>query len=421
MSEPMRFDELGQVLRSSQDAELQGGDALAEARAKLLLPRPRRPLRRLAAAAFVLTLAAAVVVGVFRNHLGGTLRYTGGEGTDGGGWYEVSPDETLPLHFSDGSSVVLGASTRARVAKIGPAGAEVVVERGSLEVEVLTTAEGGWVFRVGPFDVDAPGARFEASWDPVDSRFHLTTEAGVVDVMGPGMAAAQRVGPGGTMDVDTAPLRSQPASPVLPLPPPAKSAALDPPGEDTPPVEPVLDGKKPVEQTPVERTQVAETQVGQDERPRSMPLPSSGRSWRELAAEGDHASAWKAVSHLTDALLETGSAGDLELLGTLAVYAGDASASRLVQLALRRRFPGTGQAARAAFALGRMAFANNPTSAAQWFDLYLAEAPNGALAREALGRTLELRRSPAIAARYLEHYPDGPHAQLARTILGKAP
>ena len=62
MSEPMRFDELGQVLRSSQDAELQGGDALAEARAKLLLPRPRRPLRRLAAAAFVLTLAAGGIL-----------------------------------------------------------------------------------------------------------------------------------------------------------------------------------------------------------------------------------------------------------------------------------------------------------------------------------------------------------------------
>jgi TolA-binding protein len=73
--------------------------------------------------------------------------------------------------------------------------------------------------------------------------------------------------------------------------------------------------------------------------------------------------------------------------------------------------------------MGQLAFdlRRNHREAARWFRIYLAEAANGSLAREAMGRLLEaLQRSgqPAaacgIARQYLRRFPGGPHARRAR-------
>jgi TolA-binding protein len=87
----------------------------------------------------------------------------------------------------------------------------------------------------------------------------------------------------------------------------------------------------------------------------------------------------------------------------------------------RERFPGTADAAQAAFLLGRSAA---PAVAARWFDEYLREAPGGPFAREAAGRLVEShsRAGNHAAARqaasvYLQRYPNGPHAAFARSII----
>jgi len=58
----------------------------------------------------------------------------------------------------------------------------------------------------------------------------------------------------------------------------------------------------------------------------------------------------------------------------------------------------------------------------------LRERPGGPLAREALGRLLELRHAAGesaqtreVANRYLERYPNGPHASLAQRLLEDSP
>jgi outer membrane protein assembly factor BamD (BamD/ComL family) len=58
-----------------------------------------------------------------------------------------------------------------------------------------------------------------------------------------------------------------------------------------------------------------------------------------------------------------------------------------------------------------------------WFKIYMDERPGGALSREAEGRIVEaLQRSGnrlgarEAAKRYLARYPDGPHAELARSL-----
>ncbi|HSO39543.1 MAG TPA: hypothetical protein VLT33_43755, partial [Labilithrix sp.] len=110
--------------------------------------------------------------------------------------------------------------------------------------------------------------------------------------------------------------------------------------------------------------------------------------------------------------------------------AADTRAARATLLEVRQKYPrGTG-APQAAFDLGVVAFdvEHDFAAAARWFRLYLDEAPRGPLAREALGRVMEaesrsgdLAGASAAAARYLELYPGGPHASLAKRLVAQHP
>jgi ATP/maltotriose-dependent transcriptional regulator MalT len=92
---------------------------------------------------------------------------------------------------------------------------------------------------------------------------------------------------------------------------------------------------------------------------------------------------------------------------------------------LRQRFSGA-PAAHGAFMLGRIAHdqRNAFAEAARYFSLYLREAPEGAFAREAASRLVEVRTlagdrdgARAAAARYVELYPAGPYAEKAREVM----
>ena len=119
------------------------------------------------------------------------------------------------------------------------------------------------------------------------------------------------------------------------------------------------------------------------------------------------------------------SAADLVALGDAARYTGRLDLAGEAYRAVRARFPGHERAAVAAFAMGRIAFdqrADFP-DAARWFRTYLAEQPGGRLDRDALGRLMEsLSRlgdtggARSEATRYLERYPTGPHAEMARRL-----
>jgi TolA-binding protein len=129
-----------------------------------------------------------------------------------------------------------------------------------------------------------------------------------------------------------------------------------------------------------------------------------------------------------DAVLARRSLDDLAALATAARLSGENEIARRALSAQRSRFPGTAAAAEAAFLLGRLAedVDRNPAAAAAWYDRCLEEAPVGDLAAEALGRQLGLvatsatrTRAPvrSAARRYLDRFPDGPHAARARALL----
>jgi hypothetical protein len=161
--------------------------------------------------------------------------------------------------------------------------------------------------------------------------------------------------------------------------------------------------------------------------------PSSHRrsDWQALARAtrfGEALAAAKASGFASECT--RASADELALLADLARYGHDtADEARALRL-LRTRFAGTKRASLAAFGLGKLEFDDHGSyaEAAEWFRVYLRERPRGELSREANGRLLEatLRGGRTSAARelalqYLRDYPNGPHAELARSLLPESP
>jgi TolA-binding protein len=152
-------------------------------------------------------------------------------------------------------------------------------------------------------------------------------------------------------------------------------------------------------------------------------------SWAELARAGQYKQALaRAEADGLDTILESATATELTLLADVARLAGDGAKATQILSTQRRRFKGDAQAAAAAFMLGRAAFDQQKAyaSAAKWFATYLEEQPQGPFAREALGRLAEARQragdkagARTAARAYLSAYPEGPHADVARSILAK--
>ena len=123
--------------------------------------------------------------------------------------------------------------------------------------------------------------------------------------------------------------------------------------------------------------------------------------------------------------LATRPLSDLRALGDAARYTGASGpgAPRLHDGPLA--LPGSGDARTAAFLLGRVAEEQDhslPTRCAGTIR-YLAEAPGGAFAGDALGRKMVLvskaqGRDSArpLAERYLSRFPNGPYAAAARDL-----
>jgi transmembrane sensor len=149
--------------------------------------------------------------------------------------------------------------------------------------------------------------------------------------------------------------------------------------------------------------------------------------WQDLARHERYAAALAAAeTNGFDATCRAATAKDLLLLGNAARFAGSAERAEQAFRLVRSRFAGSHEASMAAFFLGRIAYDQRGSrkEAADWFQSYLREEPTGGLAREAAGRLLEAQRAlgdraaARVAAKsYLEKYPSGPHAGLARELL----
>jgi transmembrane sensor len=322
---------------------------------------------------------------------------------------EAPANRSLPLRFSDGSRVTLNGGTHVRVANLDRRGATVLIEQGRAEVDVRHNRHTRWRLRAGPFEVTVTGTRFSIEWEEAGQALTVVMSEGTIEVRGPTVggdapvvvSAGQRfqatsAQPRWTLTAANAPTRAAPSESVV-------DEAAEPPPPSAP-REPAAAGRPALSGN-------AGTAAG------------ALRTWQTLARAGRYQDALTMVerSGFERACRRLG-AEDLIQLGDAARLARSPARAEAAYRTAHRRFPGSD---RPVFALGLVAFEQRRDfkTAAHWFDSYGRRYPNGALAREAVGREMESwhragddLRARRAARKYLEQAPQGPYAPLARQI-----
>lgn len=330
-----------------------------------------------------------------------------------GAWLETRAKEQLPMHFGEGSEVVVQERSRVHVASVDPRGARMVLERGTVSANIVHRADTRWAFVAGPFQVKVTGTELAVRWDPGTQEFDVSVSSGSVYVTGPLLETGRSVLAGQQCRVVIGEQRLE----VTRVD--AGSDTRHDPDAQEDEAEAV-----DVEALPLaDEGQGGEPHATQQAQRAVVPEPDLP-TWRRLEREGRYREALHAAEEFgVEMLLGQGSVMDLMSLARASRLAGRAGLAKRALLQVRAKAPASHQAATAAFLLGRAAA---PGEAAKWFSSYLREQPTGLLAREASGRLIEsLHRAGQFTAaqdaarRYLARYPAGPHAAFARSVLGK--
>jgi ferric-dicitrate binding protein FerR (iron transport regulator) len=404
-----RMDKLGERMRAvtppaSLQQHLEGRARLIASVEKMRRPSRAVPGRAVLALSFAASIAAAVFF-VLRVRTGGPgIAWHVENGAASAGYVSIPP--TAPsarLVFDDGSDVALAPGSRGRVASTTPVGAEVVLEQGRARVRVKHHDKTKWLVDAGPFAVKVTGTEFFVAWSAEAETLDVWMKSGRVEVSGPVIGETLTLGTGqhlrarlheSTVQLDG---ESEPPDPTQ------VTGANSPPPADSTLVVPGVDVASP-----------------------APPSAPSGPTWSKLVATGDFArvvreAEGEGVGHAVAAR----PLGDLRALGDAARYAGNGPLAKRAYSAIRTRFPSSGDARTAAFLLGRIAEEQEhaTSDAVRWYDAYLAEAPGGAFAGDALGRKMVLvsksqgrDAAKPLAARYLHRFPGGPYAAAARDL-----
>jgi len=328
-----------------------------------------------------------------------------------GGYVSATAEAAAQIAFSDGSSVGLRPRSRARVADVDARGGRVLLEEGEARVQVTPRPKARWSVEAGPYTVRVTGTVFDVAWSSGTEVLEVRMTKGSVVVTGPLAAHGIRLDAGqhlsaNTRDANIALDGVETAGPDPEEPGLAPAAGGEP--------EPTVSAPK--RKAAARRSAAASTEIGE-----------SG-PWARLLAKGAFRDVVAAAEDEgISEVLARAPRGELSALAHAARYQRRTELARQALLAERGRFPGSREAREAAFYLGGLSEGDaNPSGLADalsWYDVYLGEERGGVYAMQALGRKMTVvqrLRGPAaarpIALGYLEQYPDGPYAELARTL-----
>jgi len=389
----MSLDSLAQHVRQRQDtdppSEVDAGSARERFIRAARLPRSASRARPVAIGAAAVLVAAAAGVWLWIGHRGSfapSYEIAGGRGQIG---VELAPTTATPIRFSDGSKVDLDSNARMRVASLDARGAHLVLESGRARFDLAGADADRWTVQAGDFEVHGVGAsKFELSFLVPAEEIDLAVHDGHVELLGSCVEKRSVAAPA-HVHVTCA--------------------------KETTHAEPTRSTTAPSDLRVVEVV--------------PKPLVIARPSWRALAAQSRWSEALaEAIAGDFDHECDTGSAADLLSLGDVARLAHDAPHARHAYDSLRARFPGDPSASVASFSLGKLAFDEDHAygEAGRAFDAYLREQPHGALARDALARSMEAHlragdrdTARSLAQRYLDEYPGGPQQDVARGIVAK--
>lgn len=364
-----------------------------------------------------------------------------GQSIKPGQWVAAPAREDLPLRFSNGSTVSLSPSSKARILELERSQVRVFLETGSAEVMVVHDEDTQWKIDAGPYQISVTGTRFRVAWEPDEQKLALDLHQGSVSVNGPMLDQGRDVVAGESLRVWASTGRLELAS----LDHFREMAAsrgmsekiddeLDSPPLSAPLLEETVGESETAGQTATgskaaKHTPPSQRARDESEKNRVLAEPSEiVDRWQSLARGGDYHRAFEEATKVgLQRLLTTGRAQELLLLGDIARLSGKREEAKQSYLQLRKRYAGSELAATAALSLGRIEFdqEHDYKESISWFEVYLEEAENQRLFREVLGRLIEARSklgdregAKKDAKQYLIKYPNGPHAQMARNLLG---
>jgi TolA-binding protein len=334
-----------------------------------------------------------------------------------GGYLRESSHAGIRLLFSEGSKFVLQPGTRGRLRSVDKDGARVAIEQGTASFQVTPGVDRHWFVEVGPFVVAVKGTVFTVSWDSSKERFELRLRHGHVVVSGPVSGGDVVLRAGQRLVV------SLPNSETVISEDTSDEAVGDTVASSS---------ANPVSSPALTPTAAKERSVG----PRSPEASASSVAgkrmteprWASALASGHWDRILDDVERTgVESALNEASSEDLYALAHAARYRRRGDLARAALLAERRRFPSSPRALDAAFMLGRVEEAQQrgTMQAIAWYDEYLARAPAGPFAAEALGRKMtltsqsgSLEQARAIAEEYLRRFPRGSYVGSARALRG---
>jgi len=329
-----------------------------------------------------------------------------------GGYLRESGHAGMNVTFNEGSQFVLTPGTRGRIHEAAREGARVAIEHGTATFSITPGTGRRWLVEVGPFLVTVKGTVFTVSWDPLSEQFGLTLQRGRITVSGPVSAGEIALRTGQRLSVNLAKAEtvitedeSEATSPA------AISTSVSQPTDTTDPSPAELNH----DPTEAASPHVASAKAGGEHR------------WADELAHGQWDRILDDVKRVgVGATLAEASSDDLFAVADAARYRRQPDLARSALLALRRRFPKSARALDAIFLLGRVeeTRANGKAQAISRYDEYLAHAPSGPFAAEALGRKMTLTeglegptRARPFAEEYLRRFPHGSYAGSARALI----
>lgn len=300
----------------------------------------------------------------------------------------TAPSGARPVVLADGTVIEAGPASDVRIETNGDS-ASVLVAQGHVDVraplQAATTVKlGRWTVHV------TSSAHFAADTSQVDGT--LVVLEGSVELRDGEVTKSLNAGERFDLFAVEPPKRT-PAERVEVLPEPEPK-----------PVAPVSVKPRPPAPVPVVAPVVQPAQ------------------WSEWVAEGRATAVLdEALPRLDDVLREQNAPVLLALADAARFQRRDDVAEQTCET-IRRRFPKTAQAATARFTQGRLAEQRGAlTQALAHYEAYDVEAPEGALAAEALARRVQLEstrgdgvRACALAKTYVARFPAGPLAEAFR-------